>query len=333
MGLRGLACADSTGPRTFSWGINGHPLTQEAYWGNMGLQMKILKELGMGYYRVDMAHDDKGVIYEETKGRFIELMNRAAESGIAVIPILFPPDPAVLYALSGADTAYEKGLALGKGFADLYGKFFDIYEMGNENDANVLIPPAGPGSDPAQYDMRKLKILAGFFRGLSDGIRQVDAGAKLIISNSGWMHYAYFELLSREGVNFDIIGYHWYNDSRHLRSVLRILRSRFSGKPIWFTEINWRSDGNVDEAARREKLIKQYIRAIIHIGKNVQAFFFYELFDEPAIADKNESHFGVVNWNQRYRTISDKPLFSLLRKAIRQYGPPRFLPYNIPSGK
>jgi len=73
---------------------------------------------------------------------------------------------------------------------------------------------------------------------MEDGIKSVDPAAKMVVSNAGWMHYAYFEVLARQGVKIDVIGYHWYESAGDLKDVLDILRTEYAGKPVWFTEVN-----------------------------------------------------------------------------------------------
>jgi hypothetical protein len=304
--------SSDTTHKDFYWGANGHPLNQEAYLHDPLLQIKALKEAGLGFYRFDVPHDDQGKMIPANEGRLDQLAKIAADSGITLVPVIYLEQASVLYTLS-PDTAYDKGLIAGKGFASMYGRYFSYYELGNENDREVLIPPAGDGDDSGHYDLQKVKILAAYLRGMSDGIRQVDGRAKLIISNAGWKHYLYFDLLEKEGVVWDIIGYHWYEDPFTLRLILRILRNSFADKRVWFTEINCPITG-ADPGKDDLKDMRKNIRSIRNMGRNVDAFFIYELFDEPA-QNGGEGHFGLYSWPRRYDSLAPKPLLGVLRKA------------------
>lgn len=301
----------------FAWGANGHPLNQEAYWDNIDSQMAVLRTIGLKYYRVDMAHDGEGVLNSLGAARFFRLQESAARNNITLIPVIFPPEAGMLYGLD-TTTAYERGLAIGKGFAYNYGRYFSYYELGNENDGDILKQPVRDGSDSAHYDMARLRILASVLKGMSDGVKQEDSDALVIISNAGWMHYAYFQLLEHEGVRFDIIGYHWYQDLEHLREVLISLDVYFPGKPVWFTEVNAWNDQTGYSYNYQKVRVKQYIDIIRRKGKNVKGLFIYELFDEPAHALANERSYGLISWKEPYKTFSYKPLALMLKALLER---------------
>lgn len=276
--------------------------------------MSLLKKAGLTYYRLDLATNSDGTILPATADRFYHIIKIAADSGITLIPIVFLESSGTLYKLS-ADTAYEHGKTAGSGFARAYKQYFTYYELGNENDGEVLNQPAGDGDDIAHYDTAKLAILAAYLRGMSEGVRQEDSKAKIIVNNSGWKHYMYFDLLDKQGVKFDIIGYHWYQDLHSLRGVLRVLRSWFPDKRVWFTEFN--SQGTLHEQTGSQvQQVRKEINAISRIGRNVDALFFYELLDEPAApVTSTEAHYGLYNWDRRYDSVLAKPILGVIRKA------------------
>lgn len=302
--------------RKFVWGANGHPINQEAYWGNMEAQMEALKSIGLSYYRVDMPYSKDGVLDSLAAGRLDRLHELAVGNGITIVPIIFLPGP-ILYEMD-PETAYKSGFAAGSGFVHRYKDLFHYYEMGNENDADVLKPPAGDGSDTAQYDMARVRILCSALKGMSDGVRQEDAKASIIVSNAGWMHYAYFQLLEQEGVRFDIIGYHWYEDVRHLGAALDALNRYFPAKPVWFTEINARNNGEGYSYHHQMARVRRYLKMIRRRGKTVTGFFIYELFDQPANLASKERSYGLVSWKEPYKTYVFKPLALFIRSRVRR---------------
>lgn len=301
----------------FAWGVNGHPLSQEAYRGNIDSQIAVIKALGLSYYRIDMAHYSNGVIDSTEAERFFRLRQLASQRAVTLVPIIFLPDAKAIYELDSA-TAYEKGRAVGQGFAHNYKSYFHYYELGNEYDIDVLKKPEGDGSDTSHYDMGRFKILASALRGMSDGVKQEDTGCRVIISNAGWMHYAYFQLLEQAGVRFDIIGYHWYEDVRHLRTVLEALNMYFPAKPVWFTEINARNDGVGYSYRHQRARVRKYLKVIRRRGRTVSGFFTYELFDEPANPTSKERSYGLVSWKEPYKTYAFKPLALFIRWWTRR---------------
>lgn len=303
--------------RAFVWGANGHPINQEAYWGNVEAQMEVLKTVGLRYYRVDMPYSEDGALDSLSAGRLERLHELAVRNGITIVPIVFLPEARILYGMD-PESAYKSGFAASSGFVHRYKDYFHYYEMGNEYDGDVIKLPAGDGSDTAQYDMTRVRILGSALKGMSDGIRQEDAKASIIVSNAGWMHYAYFQLLELEGVRFDIIGYHWYEDVRHLGVALDALNRYFPAKPVWFTEINARNNGAGYFYHHQKVRVRKYLKMVRRHGRTVNGVFIYELFDQPANLALKERSYGLVSWKEPYKTYVLKPLASFLRSWLRR---------------
>jgi len=156
---------------------------------------------------------------------------------------------------------------------------------------------------------------------MEDGIKSVDPAAKMVVSNAGWMHYAYFEVLARQGVKIDVIGYHWYESAGDLKDVLDILRTEYAGKPVWFTEVNRRYSGAGPAMGLKPGALKKYIRTIRNRGTNVRGFFVYELFDQPT-ATEGERGYGMIAWVKPYLTFVYKPFALELRSLIATFALP-----------
>jgi len=320
----GQACPDTAAPRgkmdttRFVWGANGHPTNQSAYWGNIDSQIVALRAADLSYYRIDVGFDDQGNMDGAAAARLSELAQKARPAGITLVPVLVPSLLRTLYDSSSVEEVYSKGYLLARGFALKDGSWFSYYELGNENDIQLISSSLVDGSDPSQYDTVKTRTLAALFRGMEDGIKSVNPAAKIIVSNAGWMHYAYFEVLAREGVHIDIIGYHWYYDLEHLKEALYALRTQYADKPVWFTEVNGRysDEGNHDKQQYRR--IKSYLRVIRKKGSNVKGFFVYELFDQPE-ASQGERRFGLITWTKPYSSFVYKPVAAKLPVLIGDF--------------
>ncbi|MDR6341391.1 hypothetical protein HNQ91_004464 [Filimonas zeae] len=318
----------------FIWGINGHPLTQEAYKNNIELQLNLVQKMGMSYYRVDVPTDTNGVVIQQAV--MDELLHKSAARNISLLPMLYLTG---WQKSSNEADAFRRGRKIGFSFASVYSSHFHYYEMGNEEERKIL--KGGHGDKTTDYDLQQFKLLAAFFKGMYEGIKAVDPAAQTIIDNSGWLHYGYFQLLRDYNVPYDILGLHWYSDMGDLDNakghgdILSIVSS--FQKPVWITEINrrhgsWNSDGTSAEEDQRAWMDRYMLQ--LHQRKQVKAFFVYELLDEPAFADKSkpaynpsESVYGVVNWVSRYTTYTFKPLFAAMQYRIEetQYGNEDFL--------
>lgn len=302
----------------FAWGVNGHPLTQEAYKGNIDLQLSLIQKVGMTWYRVDVPVDTSGVVRQPAL--MDELLQKAKVKGISILPMVY---------LTGWDKstdetdAFRRGRKIGFGFATTYASAFQYYEMGNEEECKLL--KGGNGDKASDYNLPKFSLLAAFLRGMNEGIKSADPEARTIINNSGWLHYGYFQLLKDYKVNYDILGLHWYSDMGDLNNakgngdVLAIMAS--FGKPVWITEINrrngsWNNGSNSGESDQ-VNWINRYI-CQLNQRQYVGAFFVYELFDEPVFAstDPAESAYGIVSWDTPYSGYTPKSVMTALQYGV-----------------
>lgn len=308
----------------FKWGINGHPVSQEAYEGTTGIaqQLELLKEHQLSWYRCDVLTDLSGNLANTA---FSDLLTQATTKGIKILPVV---------RLAGLDyshttsQAYAAGKLQGLGFATQYGSYIDYYELGNEQDNDIILLGAN-GDLTTDFDAAKFATVASYFEGMIDGIKQADNTAQTIINSGGWLHYGFFQLLENAGIPYDIVGYHWYSEMGSLRTVwasegdiIDVLSTRFS-RPIWLTEINRRDGSFGNQQAEQADVINSYINELD--GKTqVKGFFTYELFDEPAYYDSigyenpPQSAYGIISWQTRYSAFFYKPASETIKFKVEE---------------
>ena len=283
---------------SFQLGINGHPLSTAPYLSIAPeTQIQMLKTLGMKNYRISVLTDSYGKLNSYD---YPPLRNAAINGNIKLYPVIVPR---TLDLNASASAAYESGKAIGFGFGNLYGKDFDYYELGNELELRII--RAGThGNRPEDYNLSGFNILAAYLKGMDEGLKLGDFGAKTII-NAGWVHYAYLEMLEDAGVNFDVVGYHWYsnmegnvNKTFGISDISVKLSDTFK-KPIWFTEVNYRNGSmgglELEEAAWLKYFIKK-----VKANPWVKNFQVYELLDEPQISKPEEKEYGLIKWTAQY---------------------------------
>ncbi|NII27327.1 DUF4214 domain-containing protein [Pseudoflavitalea sp. X16] len=286
----------------FKWGVSGHPLTQEPYLNNHALQADLIKELNASYYRIDISHNADGEV--NNLSYFNAIITQTAAKNIQLIPIIFPPDTATLYSYTVSE-AETKGYLLGKGFASRYKQYFNYYQLGNEEDSKLLPTVSTPAgtliSDYSRTD--RVPIWLSFLRGMITGVKEEDPTAKTIVTNGGWYHYGYFLLLDSAGIDYDILGYHWYSGIPDYLNILNTLQTTFASKEVWFTEVNVQDSTILVTPTLHRKRIEDLIS---HLDQrsNVKAFFIYELFDEDQHFDPDEPNiediFGLIDWTVPY---------------------------------
>ncbi len=276
-------------------GVNGHPLNQASYQKiSIDMQFDILKQLSVKAYRFDAPSDNNGIIAGK------EILSRmqvlAARNKVTLLPMLY------MAGLSFNDTeavSFQKGYNTAYSFAKQVGKNITYYELGNEQEIAMGIPGRS-GSATEDYDMTKVKIAAAFWKGMIAGVKAVNPAAKTIINCGGWFHFVFFGILDKEGVKYDIIGYHWYSDmddySKKVKVNIFKSLSQYN-KPIWFTEVNVHNGTYKNSETYQSSWIGSFSKAC-KAYPLVKAIFVYELLDQPLLKEvtEGERNYGIVKW-------------------------------------
>lgn len=318
----------------FHWGVNGHPVSQEAYWQvPLTTQLDLVRELGAGWYRCDISASS----FQASTARIDELLGEAEKRGIKLLPVLVPGGE--LQDEKATPNQIREGAA--KFAAMIVGRYkgrLSHWELGNELDLFALVrkgdtTPKGKlwewdgapdGSSPDNYHQGRYEKVRAFIQGLHEGVKAADPASKTLVDTAGWLHHGFIERLVREDkVPFDILAWHWYSemgDMRKVRGELDLITLlQGYGKPLWITEIN-RRDGSKGGA---EKDAAEYLGSTARQLREhpaIQAFFVYELLDEPYFGEGGESDYGLVKITRDgggpWRTQARKDSFDALKAVI-----------------
>lgn len=308
----------------FKWGVNGHPMNQESYMTTLAVQIDLLKELNIGYYRVDIPNNDAGIITDQDQlTRLENLAIASAANNITLVPVIRIPDSLELYSFTPAQ-AEVQGYNLGHQFALDHHEKFTYYTLGNEQE-NDLFDSANPyGSSPSEYNTSRFNILAAFFKGMIAGIKDVDIAAKIVINNAGGRHWGYFTKLDQANVAYDILGYNTYNSLNEHDNVLNTLTTQFASKEVWFTEVNTTDRDTLNNAAAHLHHIEGYISRLDQ-RSNIKGFFIYELLDEDHLFDEEhpngiEHRLGLIDWvvDKVYTNFTRKPAFTAYKFRVEE---------------
>ena len=218
--LAAAAAPAATRTAPIAMGVNGHHFTQPNYsrgptWVASGAASGISVEQQLDqaaalapaadassvpfYYRHDVSCGPVGITSSAAKAAATRSFVRAAAArNLTVLPILFP----------GADAA-----ASTTGCAKLFiDEGIRVFEIGQEWDNEALLPGRG-GDKIADYNQTVYQRLLATLSGMSKGARAAAAAAgtkvEIGVNNGGWLHYAWFEMLLRDQLDFDFVGYHW----------------------------------------------------------------------------------------------------------------------------
>jgi len=319
----------------FHWGVNGHPNVQEGYCEvPIETQLDLAVQLGARWYRCDW---DQARL-ERQPGVYDRLVAEAARRGIRILPIILPStscrSEVTLEEIRAASFEFARGLA------EHYRGKITHWELDNELDGLTMVRKGETcrdgvlwqwgdpdGDKPEHYEETRYQKAKAELLGLYEGVKAAAPEAVTIIDTGGWLHYGFFERLLREdGVPFDVLGWHWYSemgDITKVRGNFNLLEHlRGYGKPIWFTEIN-RREGSL---GGKEQEQADYLSGAARQWRGspgVEAFFVYELLDEPYFGTENpESHYGLVEVvkgpDGRWRVRRKKEAFQALRAVIAE---------------
>jgi hypothetical protein len=291
-------------------GVNGHSMGVQSYTSIPATQqVAMLKKMGMKVFRQDLNFNSDGSVSAKTK--FAELYSATSAAGIDILAMIYTSK--LDYNKSESEN-YNTAKVIGANIASKNAQYFKYYELGNELDLKCII--SGDGDVNSNYNIQKFKSIAAYLKGLNDGIKSKQPGAKTMVDAS-WLHSAYLKMLESYGVNFDIVAWHWYSDmetaASHKKNPIEItakIASMFN-KPIWFTEAGQRYMSNTSayETAQRDFTVN----FINKCKKNsqVKAVLFYELIDEPA-KSPNEAHFGFIKKTSQTSAWSYKSVANAL---------------------
>jgi hypothetical protein len=291
---------------TLQLGINGHPLGDAPYIATSATkQIQLLKDMGMNWYRINVTSTSDGSI--TMPDLFNPLINAATAGNVKLLPMLYPRT--LDYSVSES-TSYKAGKLLGANFAAKYGKYFSYYELGNDIDLKPLLSNK-TGAAQADYDRSKFNIIAAYLKGMDEGIKSKDAGAKTIIS-AGWLHYGFLRMLDWYGVKFDVVGYKWYsemeaiapNPPNDIPDITVKLSSLFPGKPIWIVEANSRYKAVSTYEQSQNTFLSNFI-AKCKKNPQVKVFLIFELFNEP-YKSTLEANYGILKWTNPYTAYAKK---------------------------
>jgi hypothetical protein len=311
-------CSAQIPAGNFVWGINGHPLTQLAYYNNIDDQVSQINNLKLKSYRFDVLLDSNG--YAKKEQLFNQLLAKLKANGIAALPVLMQSG------LKGLDneSVYQKSFTQGQNFAARYGKYLSVLEVNNEADNKMMLRGNPSGTKKGDYDVEKSQKIIAAIKGFIDGLKSQNRSIKVTLSVS-YIHYYYLQLLKDNSVNYDIIGCHWYSNMGPIGAakpngdnVLAEFKNRFN-KPIWITEFNYSKGTGKASFARQSQYFTESVPDLISRG--VTGLFIYELYDQPALknTNPNEAYYGLVFKDDSGKYVV-KDAYRSLRQIIQNLG-------------
>lgn len=281
-GCAPLVSAIAQSPPPMLWGVNIHKSYANL---NQAGVLALAASLGLKSIRVDVY--DGGAA---TVSYLAGLIAAAAPYGIGIVPVLVPNAAA-----SNTETnAYNWGYAQARALATAFPQM--TWEAGNELDQFCGIP-GNTGESMSHFDPAKYALCRGSIKGMRAGFKS--KSAQPVGVGIAGRSFGFFDLLKRDGVQWDITTWHIYITSDTSAADiaagadLYLTRLAGYGKPIAITEFN-QQDGHLSTASPQTLLDMMTAIQSLAVSKNVVAAYIYELLDEPHLAG-GEATYGLAD--------------------------------------
>ncbi|MEI6040020.1 MAG: hypothetical protein WCP93_01570 [Candidatus Berkelbacteria bacterium] len=307
-----LIASKSVKKRSFMWGV----MTREAslqdytleYWNK---ELDYDKKLGVNYIKVD---------YDAHAGykRSVQMVQAAKAKGMDVLFTFAPAD------ILKVKKPYDEGYALGKKLAGKLQGQVVYYQLMSESGSTALKGGQYTGTKESDYDQAKYQIIKEWLKGASDGVKSVDKKNQVVI-NDQWTHFAFFDMITRDGVKFDVLGWNWFSDMGFLGDKtldggqLVFDRLKEFKKPIILTEVNARPDSTkgMDEKVQSDFISK--MADFAWLNKDIiKGFYILELTDQAPTqtALKKPEYYGLI---YAKKATDGTYTFGELKKAFTTY--------------
>eukprot|EP01045_Picozoa_sp_COSAG04_P019205 COSAG04_NODE_1845_length_5416_cov_26.535076_3_plen_232_part_00 len=207
------AASVAAGRQPLAGGAQAHFPQQAPYAGPGAIppatQTRLVRELAGGanvtmYLRTGLClHAEQCYAHLYTDGQLAtvvpELLRNASAQGVRVLANIGVEGFVARYrtpaAIESASFAYAAAIA-----RELRPLGVRHYELGNEEDNRCLL--GGNGDKMTEYNQTKYRQHLGWLRGLCAGVRSADPTAVRVVSNAGWLHTGWFDMLDRDGLQY-----------------------------------------------------------------------------------------------------------------------------------
>lgn len=302
----------------FQWGINVNPSPVRNYSLEMwSKQMKYVTDLGCGWIRLVY-----GANVSNRLEIFDEMINDANKRNIQVLLSLDSTEP-----VQTIPNPYEDGYNVAKEVTEHYKGKIKYYQILNEVGGTVVKGAEFGGEKESDIDTQKYSQVKEWSKGAIAAIRKSDPDAYIVI-DSFWTHYKVVEMLIRDGINFDILGWNWYSDMKMMGEKkladdsLLVDKLKSFNKPIILAEVNGAPiNGKVNENSQA-KFIQEMADWAYNSGI-INGFYVHELVDIAPTPTREEGYFGLIKFKKSpdggYTYGDPKKAYEVYKNLITKY--------------
>lgn len=306
----------------FMWGVTANPDSVRKYSSKSWKQeMTYITKLGVGWVRVGYDNSVAG-----RAAKYDNIVTAANENKVNVILQIDSTKP-----ISQIDNPYADGQKVGTEVATAFKGRVHYYQILNELGGTALKSGNMSGEKESDFDSIKYQKIRDWVDGATTAIKGIDPSAKTIITFH-WTHYAMLDMLVRDNVKYDILGWDWYSDMGLMQDkkiadgTLLIDKLKSYNKPIILAEVNYqpKNPGSATDEAGQVKFIQQ-MADWARSTEAIKGFFVQELADAAPFGTQKASYFGLV----KVKPIPDsssydfgdlKPAFMAYKDLVAKYG-------------
>lgn len=312
----------------FLWGVTMRPHALGRYDANTwNKELNLAKDLGVKYIRIGWQYDAWYNGKLNPFGFHDKVFSQAKEKGLSIY-LVIESNPAEISELKNP---YMEGYNSAFQIASHYKGQIKYYQLLNEAGSTAIKGSDFSGEKEEDYDAAKYVKVRDWLKGASEGIRKADSSAYRVITDQ-WLHYAFFDMLAKDKVDFDILGWDWFSDmglmsEKKLADGTLILdKLKSFGKPIILAEVNGRPDGDNGQKGQDEAKQAEFIQKMAdwaYNSKVIKGFIVLELMDVTNTGRGYVDYYGLVNATEKKNgvgTIGEpKKAYQVYKEIIKKY--------------
>lgn len=310
----------------FVWGVTVRPHAigkfSKSTWNK---QLQLAKGLGVNYVRMSWQYDAYFNSKLDPFGFHDNIIGMNEKQKLKTYMVI-EANPDVLEVKDPYMDGYNSAFQIAAKFKGR----IKYYQLLNESASVALKSPDNSGEKEEDYDSEKYVKARDWIKGASDGIKKADSSAYRVVTDQ-WTHTAFFDMLVKDKVDFDIIGWDWFSDMGLMQDkklgdgTLIIDKLKSFNKPIILAEVNARPEGRNGQKGQDEDKQSEFIKNMAQFAKdsNLKGFIVLELLDVTNTGRGYTDYYGIVNTTEKNNgvgTIGEaKKAYNTYKEIIVKY--------------
>lgn len=293
----------------FGTGLNPYPtgVHEDAVLSSV---LKEADNLGVKYLRMEVPNNQ-----DNPFSLTDPVVNKVNKEGYQII-LSFQPNGDYFKFDNPYQAGYDQAFKIASHYQNV-----NYFQLGNEPSSGA-IKPNWSGVTMDSFNKEKVIKVILWLKGASNAVKDANPRAKRIITGH-WQHTAFFELLNKNNVGFEIIGWDWFNEETDFftitlddKKTMLIDKLASFNKDLWIMEMGI-SGKDPDRQAEylRNFLIKATKEPLI------KGLILLTLYDQVHLVGEPGQYDGIINLDKsgdKWKLGSPKPAFNVYKEFIKR---------------